>query len=77
MKKVIISAIICSHNRAEYLVKAIRSLVNQTISTQEYEIIVVDNKSTDNTKAVVLSDFCHVNKLRYVYVFLAEQIYYP
>jgi glycosyltransferase involved in cell wall biosynthesis len=67
MKKIIISAIICSHNRAEYLQKAIRSLVCQTLSSQECEIIVVDNKSIDNTKAVVLSDFCHVNNLRYVY----------
>ena len=67
MRKIIISAIICSHNRAEYLQEAIRSLVCQTLSSQEYEIIVVDNKSIDNTKAVVLNDFCHVNNLRYVY----------
>lgn len=48
-----ISAIICTHNRAEYLKKTIKSLINQTLPKEEYEVIVVDNSSTANTKQVI------------------------
>ncbi|WP_017300634.1 glycosyltransferase family 2 protein [Nodosilinea nodulosa] len=47
----LISAIICTHNRASYLGAAIASLLEQTYVN--YEVIVIDNASTDDTKAVV------------------------
>ena len=62
-----ISAVICTLNRAEYLRKAIQSLVEQTLATEHYEIIVVDNHSIDNTKQVVTEEFAHVTNLRYLY----------
>ena len=61
-----ISAIICTYNRAEYLKKALQSLVDQTLPQQHYEIIVVDNGSTDNTKAIV-EGFKQCENLRYIY----------
>ena len=48
-----ISAVICTYNRAERLRKAIHSFLDQTMPKEEYEIIIVDNFSTDNTKEVV------------------------
>ena len=51
MAEPIISAIICTHNRDQYLGAAIDSLLNQ--SFDRYEVIVVDNASTDTTAAVV------------------------
>jgi glycosyltransferase involved in cell wall biosynthesis len=45
-----ISAIICTHNRDAYLGAAIDSLLNQDFD--DYEVIVVDNGSTDDTRAV-------------------------
>ncbi len=51
MTQPLISAIICTHNRAGYLGGAIASLLGQTYPT--YEVIVVDNASTDDTQAVV------------------------
>jgi len=48
-----ISAIICTHNRCLNLKGAILSLQKQNFPFSDYEIIVVDNRSTDNTKAVV------------------------
>jgi glycosyltransferase involved in cell wall biosynthesis len=51
MTQPLISAIICTHNRACYLGAAIASLLEQTYTA--YEIIVVDNASTDDTRAVV------------------------
>jgi glycosyltransferase involved in cell wall biosynthesis len=47
-----ISAIICTHNRDAYLGAAIDSLLAQDFPG-EFEIIVVDNASTDNTRTVV------------------------
>lgn len=50
-----VSVIITCHNYAKYLPRAIRSAVNQSISKSEYEIIVVDDASTDETKKVMES----------------------
>jgi glycosyltransferase involved in cell wall biosynthesis len=61
-----ISAIICTHNRAAYLKKALQSLVDQTLPQKQYEIIVVDNGSTDNTKAIVEGLKLSEN-IRYIY----------
>ena len=48
-----VSAIICTHNGARVLEKAISSLRNQDYPDNLYEIIVVDNASTDETPDVV------------------------
>src|SRR5581483_8627586 len=62
-----ISAVIPTFNRAAYLRKAIQSLVDQTLPREQYEILIVDNCSTDETKQVVLEEFGHVPNLRYLY----------
>jgi glycosyltransferase involved in cell wall biosynthesis len=61
-----ISAIICTHNRANYLKKAIRSLLEQTLQKSEYEIVVVDNASKDNTKEII-NEFSDIKNLKYMY----------
>lgn len=48
-----ISAVVCTHNRATLLRQALESLVCQTLDRARYEIIVVDNCSTDDTPSVV------------------------
>lgn len=62
-----ISAVICTFNRDSYLRKAIQSLVDQTLDADAYEILIVDNRSTDNTKKVVTEEFSHLSNLRYLY----------
>lgn len=59
-----IAAIICTHNRDRYLGDAIDSLLDQDY--QDYEVLVVDNGSTDNTREVVQSRLPHP-RLNYVY----------
>lgn len=59
-----IAAIICTHNRAEYLGAAIDSLLHQNF--QDYQIIIVDNASTDNTKEIVEARLPNP-KLKYIY----------
>lgn len=48
-----LSVIIPSRNRAAFLGNALRSLVNQTLPRSDFEVIVVDNGSTDGTPGVV------------------------
>ncbi len=63
----LISAIICTHNREQYLGAAIDSLLQQRFEQYEgrYEVIVIDNASSDRTPEIVKSK-SHP-KLRYVY----------
>ena len=43
-----ISAIICTHNpREEFLKRALQALAVQTLDTQNWELIVIDNASTE------------------------------
>lgn len=60
-----ISAVICTYNRVDYLQKAIRSLVNQSLENAKYEIIIIDNNSTDGTKKNVSDDFVACENLKY------------
>lgn len=46
-----ISLIIATYNRAEALVEALRSVVKQTLPAEEWECVVVNNRSTDDTEA--------------------------
>ncbi|MGL5083416.1 MAG: glycosyltransferase [Microcoleaceae cyanobacterium] len=59
-----ISAIICTHNRDQYLGAAIDSLLNQDFAA--FEVIVVDNASSDRTREVVEDRLPHP-RLNYVY----------
>lgn len=64
MPELQVSAIICTHNREHYLGAAIDSLLSQNFA--DFEVVVVDNASSDRTRAVVearLSD----SRLRYIY----------
>jgi glycosyltransferase involved in cell wall biosynthesis len=48
-----ISVVVCTHNRAASLGQALDSLIGQTLDRAMYEVIVVNNCSTDETAAVV------------------------
>lgn len=49
-----ISIIICTYNRADLLPKAVSSVLSQ--SYQDFELIIIDDASTDNTKDVIPDD---------------------
>ncbi|MGY6529150.1 MAG: glycosyltransferase family 2 protein [Cyanobacterium sp.] len=59
-----ITAIICTHNRGDYLKSAIDSLLSQDI--EDYGVMVVDNGSTDDTAQIVKKRLNNP-RLKYVY----------
>ena len=61
-----VSVIICTHNRAYHLRTAIQSVVEQSISGDLYEVLVVDNCSDDETREVVGS-FQSARNVRYLF----------
>lgn len=50
MKK--ISVIVCTYNRSDYILKALNSLARQILPTNQYEVIIINNNSTDLTDAL-------------------------
>lgn len=48
-----ISVIIGTYNGEAFIEKAIQSIINQTISPDKYELIIVDDASTDNTTIII------------------------
>ncbi len=48
-----ISVVVCTHNRCDDLMRTLDSLASQDYPKSDYEVIVVDNRSTDRTKDVV------------------------
>ena len=57
-----VSVIIATYNNAHYILEAIASIFNQTYTS--YEIIVIDDGSTDNTRQVLEP---YLDKIRYLY----------
>jgi glycosyltransferase involved in cell wall biosynthesis len=64
-----VSVILCTYNRSRSLLVALESLAAQVLpETIDWEILVVDNNSRDQTREVV-EDFClrHAPHFRYVF----------
>lgn len=60
-----ISVVIPTLNRAELLARTIDSIESQTISRDRYEVIVVDNNSTDDTQLVLADSSDRYANLRF------------
>ena len=68
-----VSVVISTFNRASSLLSTLRSLAGQVVDPDlSYEIIVVDNKSTDDTAAVV-QQFVREQPERFRYVYEPRQ----
>lgn len=64
-----ISVIVCTHNRSQSLRKTLRSLAEMAVPLElSWEIIVVDNNSTDDTRQVV-EEFAGTSRLNVQYLF--------
>lgn len=57
----IISVVICTFNRSKLIEPTLQSLINNSASPSTYEILVIDNNSTDNTE-ILVKKFIEQNK---------------
>lgn len=63
MEKIFFSVIIPTYNRAEFIINTLESVFNQKF--KNYEVIIVDNLSTDNTLEV-LDYYLQNNKIKLI-----------
>jgi glucosyl-dolichyl phosphate glucuronosyltransferase len=56
-KNELISVVICTYNRADLARQAIKSILAQDFPPSKFELLIVDNASTDHTHAVA-QEFC-------------------
>ena len=69
-RRCVVTVVLSTFNRARLLGPAIDALLGQCSSAPEYEVIVVDNNSTDDTASVIqsrLSAAGSTGRLRYVF----------
>lgn len=62
-----LSVVIPTRNRADLLNFALESIVLQTFSPNEFEVIIIDNGSTDSTKEIVEAFKSSIQNIRYFY----------
>ena len=60
-KSILLSVVIATFNGADHIERCLDSFTEQSISKDKFEVIVVDNNSTDNTIQIVSG---YVNKHR-------------
>lgn len=48
-----LTIIVCTRNRASILAECLHSLSKQSVAASEYNVLVVDNASTDATKSII------------------------
>ncbi len=68
-----VSLIIATYNRSRSLLRMLESLPAQTLDRSLFEVIVVDNNSTDDTRTVVEQFAAAHTDLRLVYHFESQQ----
>lgn len=62
-----VSVVLCTYNRVELLNGAIRTLCNQLQPSHPYELIIVDNNSSDGTKECSLGYCDRFENVRYIF----------
>lgn len=61
-----ISVVVCTYNRADLLREVLRDLCNQDYPKSQYEILVVDNNSIDNTRNIIEAFCKQYQNVRYI-----------
>jgi len=62
-----LSVVISTYNRADVLPRAIESVLGQDLDPDRYEIVIVDNNCTDDTRQVVQAFVGRVPDVHYVF----------
>lgn len=64
----LISVVICTYNRDTYIVDALNSLDKQSLSPSDFQIVIVNNNSTDNTESLCKNFIATHPHLSIIYV---------
>jgi len=64
---VTLSVVVCTYNRSGLLMGALTALAEQTFDPGQYEVLVIDNNSTDDTAAVAGQLCARTNNFHYVW----------
>lgn len=64
MMKDLVSVVIPVYNREKTIVRAVKSVLNQTY--KNIEVIIVDDCSSDNSRVVIENAFSENNNVRYI-----------
>jgi glucosyl-dolichyl phosphate glucuronosyltransferase len=68
-----ISVVICTYNRQKFIGACLACLANQQIDADQWEVIVIDNASTDETALIVANFMASHPGLPFRYVFEAQK----
>lgn len=62
-----LSLIICTYNREKYLQKTLDFINAQTLSNDQFEVLIIDNNSSDSTKSIVEEYVKNHSNTRYIF----------
>lgn len=63
----LVSVVLCTYNRRQLMAAALRSVCEQTLPSSQYEVIVVDNNSTDGTQQHIVAVSLQHEHVRYCF----------
>jgi glycosyltransferase involved in cell wall biosynthesis len=72
-KELLISICICTYNRQKFIGACLQCLAAQTLPKENWEVIIVDNASTDQTAAIVHQFIADHPQLPFRYVYEAQK----
>jgi len=73
LEKIKVSVVICAYNRANFVIKALESLIKQESGFETFEVIIIDNNCTDNTSELCANFTLQNKDLNYKYVIETKQ----
>lgn len=68
-----LTAIICTYNRAKYIGPLLESIAKNDLKKRDYEIVLVDNNCTDNTREICEAFAASHKDVQFRYVVEPEQ----
>ena len=69
----LLSVVVCTYNREKYMIKNLNSFVNQTLPFANFEVVIVNNNSPDNTDEICTTFISKHPEINITYVIEKNQ----